>query len=199
MHSDFPVILDACVLANGRVCDLYLRLAEPPRLYTPLWSSEILAEVHRTQTTKLKRLYPPELADYWRAEVTRTFPEACVQGWEPLLPAMMNDEKDRHVLAAAVAAGASLIVTFNLRHFPVAVLKRLGVEAVHPQDYLLTLWSMHPAVVVAKLAAMAQDERVELQDVLIRLGKSVPWFSAQILDEMGEPGGPLGRVPKPPA
>lgn len=188
MHSDFPVVLDACVLANGRVCDLYLRLAEVPRLYTPLWSTAILEEVFRTQTTKLKRPYPTELASYWREEVTRAFPESCITDWEPLLPSMTNDAKDRHVLAAAVKAKAGIIVTFNLRHFPMESLKPWHVDALHPQDYLLTLWSMNPAVVMAKLAAMARDEHKELQDVLIHLGKSVPRFAAQILDEMGDPG-----------
>ena len=188
MHSDFPVVLDACVLANGRVCDLYLRLAEVPRLYTPLWSAEILEEVFRTQTTKLKRPYPVELANYWREEVTRAFPESCITDWEALLPSMTNDAKDRHVLAAAVKAKAGVIVTFNLRHFPLESLKPWHVDALHPQDYLLTLWSMNPAVVMAKLAAMARDERLELQDVLIQLGKSVPRFAGQILDEMGDPG-----------
>lgn len=55
MQADFKVVLDACVLANAGLYDLFLRLAEPPRLYLPLWSQEILDEVHRTQTTKLKR------------------------------------------------------------------------------------------------------------------------------------------------
>jgi hypothetical protein len=32
MTADFPVLLDACVLANQRVTDLLLRLAETPRL-----------------------------------------------------------------------------------------------------------------------------------------------------------------------
>jgi hypothetical protein len=100
-------MLDACVLANAGVCDLFLRLAEPPRLYLPCWSGTILDEVRRTQIEKLKRPYPPELADYWRQEVTRAFPEAFVSGHEPLLPVMTNDEKDRHVVAAAVKCGAS--------------------------------------------------------------------------------------------
>lgn len=199
MHSDFPVILDACVLANGRVCDLFLRLAEPPRLYLPLWSEEILNEVHRTQTTKLKRPYPLERADEWRGAVTQAFPEACVQGWESLVSAMPNEEKDRHVLAVAAQVNASIIVTFNLKHFPVAALQPLGVEAVHPQDYLLTLWSMNPAVVMAKLAAMARDQGRELEDVLIHLGKSVPRFSSQILEEMGEPSRAFGRLQNPPS
>jgi hypothetical protein len=68
MQADFPILLDACVLANVGVCDLYLRLAETPRLDLPRWSAPILEEVKRTQMTKLKRPFPEELADYWRQE-----------------------------------------------------------------------------------------------------------------------------------
>ena len=51
--ADYPVVLDACVLANHNVCDLLLRLAEAPRMYTPLWSDRILDEVGSAQTHKL--------------------------------------------------------------------------------------------------------------------------------------------------
>lgn len=34
------------------------------------------------------------------------FPEAMVTGYEPLIAGMQNDTKDRHVVAAAVKAGA---------------------------------------------------------------------------------------------
>ena len=186
MHADFPVILDACVLANPGVCDLFLRLAEPPRLYLPRWSATILAEVHRTQTTKLPKPFSTALADYWRQEVTKHFPEAFIEGYESLIPQMRNEEKDRHVLAAAVHGGATLIVTFNLRDFPVEALAPWKVEAKHPQDYLLTLYSMSPSVVVAKLAAIAQEDGHDLQDVLIHLGKSVPAFATRVLQDMGQ-------------
>src|SRR5439155_24300291 len=52
-RADFRVVLDACVLAPANVCDLLLNLAETPRLYVPIWSEEILAEVRRTQIAKL--------------------------------------------------------------------------------------------------------------------------------------------------
>jgi hypothetical protein len=186
MHADFPVILDACVLANPGVCDLFLRLAEPPRLYLPRWTTQILEEVFRVQTRKLPKPFPPELADYWREQVTKHFPEAFVEGYERIVGQMGNHEKDRHVLAAAVHGNISLIVTFNLRDFPVEALSIWNVEAKHPQDYLLTLYSMSPTVVVAKLAAMAQDDKIDIQDVLIRIGKSVPAFSQRVLEDMGE-------------
>ena len=188
MQADFPVILDACVLANSGLCDLYLRLAETPRLYLPRWSAAILDEVKRTQTTKLKRPFTPALADYWRQEVTAAFPEALVDGFEHLVALLGNHEKDRHVLAAAIQGGVSVIVTFNLRHFPSTALQPWKVVAVHPQDYLLTLYSMSPAIVLNKLAAIATDHGEEMQDVLIHLGRSVPSFSRRLLQDSGACG-----------
>lgn len=50
---------------------------------------------------------------------------------------------------------------------------------------------------MAKLAAMARDEKAELQDIVIQLGKSVPCLAAQILEDMGESSGPLGFLRPP--
>jgi predicted nucleic acid-binding protein len=186
MQADFPVILDACVLANTGVCDLFLRLAELPRLYLPRWSGMILDEVKRTQMTKLKRPFPEDLADFWRQQVTAAFPEALIEGFEHLIPLLTNDEKDRHVLAAAIQGGVSVVVTFNLRDFPEPSLERWKIEAVHPQDYLQTLYLMNPGVVLTKVADIAADYGEELQDVLIHLGKSVPAFSRRLLQDSGK-------------
>jgi len=41
------------------------------------------------------------------------FPEACVAGYEPLAANLTNDPGDRHVLAAAIAGEARVIVTTN--------------------------------------------------------------------------------------
>lgn len=172
------------MLANFGVCDLLLRLAEPPRLYLPRWSAAILDEVRRTQTEKLN--WPVALADSWRREVDRHFPEAVIASYDSLIPSLTNDPKDRHVLAAAVKGGVSLIVTFNLRHFPFAALQPLNVEVLHPQDYLLALYSMNAPVVMAKLARIAFEDSIEIQDALIRLGKSVPRFATQVLANLGE-------------
>lgn len=186
MTADFPILLDACVLANFGVCDLFLRLAETPRLFVPRWSEEILNEVRHTQLEKLKPPWPMDLAEHWRREVTQAFPDACVADYEPYLPVVENDEGDRHVLAAAIKGGVSVIVTFNLKHFPAAALMPWKVDALHPQDYLLTLYSMHPAVVMGKLAAIGRDRAVDLEDAVIHLGKSLPRFAARIIEDMGD-------------
>lgn len=52
---------------------------------------------------------------------------------------MTDDPGDRHVLACAVAADSELVVTLNLDHFPNEACEPVGVEARHPDDFLLGL------------------------------------------------------------
>lgn len=182
MRADYRIFLDACVLANFGVCDLLLRLSERPRLIVPHWSAEVLAETRRTQIEKLG--WPPERADSFQAKVRETFPDAEVAGYESLLPALGNDPKDRHVLAGAIRGDCPLILTFNLRHFPVAALKPWNTHVSHPQDYLLILYEMERQQVTAVLGEIAGKRGIEVQDVLIRLGKTLPKFSQRLLDDL---------------
>ena len=48
------------------------------------------------------------------------FPDARVTSYEELIGSMTNHPKDRHVLAAAVAGRADMLVTENLKDFPPA-------------------------------------------------------------------------------
>ena len=45
--------------------------------------------------------------------------------YEPLIAGMQNDTKDRHVVAAAVKAGAQGVTTVNLKDFTVSNTLRL--------------------------------------------------------------------------
>jgi len=99
---------------------------------------------------------------------------------------MTNHEKDRHVVAAAVKGGATLIVTFNLKHFPAEALLPWSIEACHPQDYLLTLLAMSEGIVIGKIAAIAMEDGRDPRDVAIHLGKSVPAFSSRVLEILGD-------------
>lgn len=186
--ANYKVVLDACVLANHGVCDLFLRLAERPRLYTPVWSDRILDETTRTHREKLD--WPEELADHWQAEVRRAFPEALIEETPCLEPALTNDPKDRHVLATAIRAGATTIVTFNLRHFPPDALGPWQVQAVHPADYSITLYTIGPDVVAAKLADMARDRNLSTAAWLAKLSLSIPAFCSHVADSLGLNGDP---------
>jgi predicted nucleic acid-binding protein len=181
--ADFQVVLDACVLANFGVCDLFLRLAEHPRIYTPRWSEEILAEVKRTHLRKLK--WPKQVADSWQQKVREHFSEAPVTGYEPLVSKLQNHKKDRHVLAAAIRGHAPLIVTFNLKDFPESALRPWGIKVAHPEDYLLALYEMHPAVVMGKISAISKKHDHDLEKTVLNLGISLKLFASKILEDMG--------------
>lgn len=175
--------MDACVLAHQGVCDFLLRLSERPRLLVPHWSAEVLAEVRRTHVDKLG--WPPHLADSFQNAVREAFPEAEIRDYEKLVAVVTNDEKDRHVLAAAIHGDCPLILTFNLRHFPAEALAPWVIQASHPQDYLLILYEMEPKRVVGCLGEIAGRRKLEIEDVLIRLGRVLPSFSGRLLDDLG--------------
>jgi hypothetical protein len=92
-----------------------LRLAEPPRLYLPRWSDEILRQTTRTLIGDLD--WPEEVAKGMEKEIRDHFPEALVEFPAELLGTLTINEKDRHVLAAAIMGKVEVIVTFNLKHF----------------------------------------------------------------------------------
>jgi len=183
MRANYRVVLDACVLAPGNLGDFFLCLAEEPALYLPQWSEEILQEVKRTQVEKLA--WSEDLANYWQKQVREFFPEAMVGDYEKLIPVCENDPKDRHILAAAIRGKSELIVTCNLKHFPKEALDPWDIEAEHPASYLLTLYSMEPGIVVSKIDAIARRRCKDPEEILARLGKTVPAFALEVASSIG--------------
>ncbi|MFN7936601.1 MAG: PIN domain-containing protein [Bryobacteraceae bacterium] len=167
-------VLDACVLANFSLCDTLLRLAEPPALYEPKWSEEIMMETLGTLEFKLG--WPLSLISHFDTELRRNFDGAWIRGHESLVSSMTNDDKDRHVAAAATHAGADYIVTFNLRHFAPVHLSHFGVLALHPQAFLIGLYELHPKAVITKLHQQAEDRGRPLSRLFEILHATVPAF-----------------------
>lgn len=131
----FVVVLDACVLVPHPLFDTLLRAADTG-LYEPRWSLQILDEVERTLVDKMG--VDSEKAKGRITAMQRAFPHAQVEGQEDLVDTMRNDPKDRHVLAAGVRTGAGAIVTANVKDFPATALAPYAIEALHPDDFLLT-------------------------------------------------------------
>lgn len=87
--------------------------------------------------------------------------DALVVGYEGLIPSLaLPDPDDRHVLAAAVACGADVVLTFNLRDFPATALATLGIEARHPDDFIPPLVIQSPDVV----CTAARRQRASLKN-----------------------------------
>jgi hypothetical protein len=109
----------------------------------------------------IKAGIPIDRVDRRIANMSRSFPDAMVTGYESLVDGMANDPKDRHVLAAAVRANAEVIVTFNIRDFPEPALKPYDITAVHPDDFLLDQLDLYPGLTVDVLERQAASYRRE--------------------------------------
>jgi hypothetical protein len=91
----------------------------------------------------------------------------------------LPDPDDRHVLAAATAAGAGTLLTMNLRDFPPAALAPHGIAAAHPDPFLCALHDADPEVMRASAEAAQAN-----------LSRSAPTFGAFLdaLERQGLPG-----------
>ncbi len=178
--SGFGVVLDACVLIPMPLCDTLLRAAGA-NLFRLTWSEEILEEVRENliehgltdETSAQKRI----------STMRQVFPEASVGGFHGLLDSMTVEPKDRHVLAAAVAAGAQVIVTYNLRHFPEQALGPYNVEAQSPDDFLLHLYDLAPATMIDILRRqpiVLRNPPMTTDQLLDKLSPQAPQFAARI-------------------
>ena len=183
MNADFPVVLDACLLANQRVTDLLLRLAETPRLYVPKWSVRILDETDRTLLNELG--WPKDLVKYRREQMQTHFPDACVEGYEPIEECLKNHPKDRHVLAAGIRARSEVIVTFNLKDFPADSLVDWNMEVQHPSQFLANLYSLNGGLVVQRLNQIAVNLKKTVPEVLEGLADFLPAFALQVAMDLG--------------
>lgn len=174
--SQYIATLDACVLAPMPIVDTLLKLAEEPvAFYAPKWSRHILGEVESVLKGKLG--YSDAHVDRRMAVMKDHFPDAMVEGYEGLIPAMTNDEKDRHVLAAAVRCGAHCIVTNNTRHFPKASLSPYGLDCLTADEFLEHQYHLDPDAFINVLVEQAKDIGWTLPQLI---SKHVPSLSKLI-------------------
>jgi hypothetical protein len=133
----YTAVLDACVLYPVSVADALISLAVAG-LYAAKWTEAIEHEwvrsLERRRPELLGRLGPRR--DDMRAAVPDW--QVPAAGWQAIAPGLaLPDTNDTHVLAAAVAGHADCIVTANLKHFPAAALQPYGLEAIHPDDFIV--------------------------------------------------------------
>jgi predicted nucleic acid-binding protein len=163
------------------LADTLLRMAEAPRLYLPKWSQMIMDEVTRNLITKWNM--EPEKARRREAEIRRHFPEAWVDGFEPLIDVMTNDPKDRHVLAAAVRSHSELIVTYNRRDFPDASVRPWEIDVQGPSTFLRGIYDLDRGLFVHKVHEQTVAIGSPLSRLLQSLAKNVPAFVDYFCEE----------------
>jgi predicted nucleic acid-binding protein len=179
----FTVVYDANVLYPNTLRDLLIRIAQAG-LVQAKWTVRILDEMIRglarsrpdIESGKLERL---------RQLMTDAIRDGLVTGYEPLIDGLkLPDPDDRHVLAAAVKSGAQVIVTHNLKDFPVDDLREWSVEAKSPDDFVLDQMGIHAQTVAACVQQIA-DSRTRppqgFDDVLSQLERDGLVESAAVL------------------
>jgi hypothetical protein len=98
-----------------------------------------------------KRLVSAMNAAFPYAEV-----EPTLEHYQRLRAYSLPDEDDRHVLAAAVAAEATVLCTANTKDFPESVTASLGVETMTPDALpCLLITEFETRMLAAHAAAVA--------------------------------------------
>lgn len=108
----FVVVYDAAVLYPAALRDLLIRVARTG-LVRAHWTDAILDECFRSILANRADLRAGTLKRT-RDLMIAAVPDCLITGYEPLISGLtLPDPDDRHVLAAAIRAGAQLIVTWN--------------------------------------------------------------------------------------
>lgn len=180
--TPFVVVLDANVLYPSVLRDTLLRAARMGS-YQPRWSSKILDEL--TRNLVKNGAADDAHANKLRSTIEAAFPDAMVSGFEFLIDAMPNQEKDRHVAAVAVRASAQVIVTANLKDF-----KTLpeGLEAQSPDAFLSDIFDLDPPAMIELLEKQAADKTkppMTAREIIARLEKTnCPDFAALVIQQL---------------
>jgi len=146
-------VLDACVLYPAPLRDFLMHLTLLDA-FRARWTEEIHAEWIGNLLANRPDLKPEQL-ERTRQLMNAHTRDAVVENYENLIDALeLPDANDRHVLAAAIRAEASVIVTFNLRDFPAKNLAPYQIEAVHPDAFSISLIEADQATVL--MAAQRQ-------------------------------------------
>jgi predicted nucleic acid-binding protein len=191
--ANFTVIYDSNVLYPAPLRDLLMRLALTD-LYRARWTEDIHKEWMRNVLENRPDLTREQLErtrDLMNAHVR----DCLVEGYQELIPSLeLPDPDDRHVLAAAIRASADVIVTFNLKHFPAGRVAQYGVEAQHPDEFVIHLFDLNQA----KVCAAAEEQRRSLRnppkavdeflDILLRQGLPQTVLLLKTKCYAGQPG-----------
>lgn len=177
----FTVLYDANVLYPNVLRDVLIRLAQTGLVHAR-WTDRILDETFRNLAADRPDIAIDTLAKL-RGLMNRAVPDCLVTGYEALIPALtLPDEDDRHVLAAAIRCSAQVIVTANLRDFPDTELAQFGIEALHPDEFVMDLFTLDGARVHQAISATAAAWR------------NPPGAPADVCDRLAAAGFPISAA-----
>jgi phosphoglycolate phosphatase-like HAD superfamily hydrolase len=142
-HEAPAVVFDASVLFPFQVGHILTFMAQA-RLVRAHWSRDIEREWVERSLEKLDRLDRTSVEGR-RDAMNRALPGALVTGYEHRVADIaFPDPDDRHVIAAALEAGALAIVSRDKRHFTDEALATFGLRRLDPDELLSDALSDFP-------------------------------------------------------
>lgn len=174
--GNFTVVIDTCILYDALLRDILLRLAEK-ELYQPVWSNVICEELRRNLSQRIAI----EKVDKLIKVINGAFPEAIIDDYStlPKIDEPRINEKDRHVLAAAISSNAQVIVTNNIKDFPNEVLFEYNIETQSPDDFLINLFYLSKDKVYDSFIEMQKsliNPPIEKEELIEMFAARVPNF-----------------------
>jgi len=186
--SQLTALLDANVLYPAPIRDILLQLAVED-LFRAKWT----ADIHQEWIEALLRNEPYRdraALERTRALMDTAVRDALITGYEALTPCLiLPDADDRHVLAAAIAGRCDLLITQNLPDFPEKALKPYGIEAQHPDDFLVDHLRLTPSKfcgAVRKVRARLKNPPYSVEDYLAILTRQRLIVTASELAQFAE-------------
>jgi predicted nucleic acid-binding protein len=138
----FTALLDASVLYSMVISDLMLETARSG-MFRARWTEHIHDEWQRSLIANRPDLDPLAVRRR-RDAMNAAISDAVITGYEAHIASLtLSDPDDRHVLAAAIAGAADVIVTLNTKDFPTEALEPYGLEVQHPDTFLIRQRSLN--------------------------------------------------------
>ncbi len=151
MSAAPTVVYDACVLYPVHLRNMLVQVGVDD-LASPHWTQRIQDEWTRNLQINNPTIDPTSLHQI-RQLMDAALPGAMLHedqlvierlNEEAVTAVVSVDAKDRHVLAAAIVAKATIITTQNLKDFPEAALHPHGIKASTGDDFLMLLHDADP-------------------------------------------------------
>jgi hypothetical protein len=157
-------VYDACVLYPFHLRNLLVQCGVD-RVVDVRWTDAIHDEWIRNLAANAPNVSIKRLVKT-RDLMKQVLPAADVTSYDQYIPNLtLPDPEDRHVLAAAVAGGASHIVTWNLADFPTAALTPHLLVAENPDDFLTNLYARLPDATIVATANARKNLRKSIPTV----------------------------------
>lgn len=177
------MVYDANVLYPNALRDILIRVAQQG-VFRARWTEQILDEAFRNIKKNRPDIDPTKL-DRTRALMCSAVEDCLVSDYEDLIGGLtLPDLDDRHVLAAAIKAGAQVIVTDNRKHFPQGEVGKYDIAIQGADDFLCDVIDLdgarvHQAVTLA--AGTLKNPPRTVDDVLDSLARSGAPTAAALL------------------